>query len=261
MDRKENKRSITFTDLLAMLPDSELTDADIEVVVTDFEVDKDNGLRRAEKLKDEGKTVLGIGILPFAAVGDKGVLDALVRCQQLHQIADGCVLVNRESLRSKITPSSLSFSEEIESVEEEVDKIILNIRKGLSDILLPGKINIESSVLREVLRDCGTLLIVRGVGTGADKMEKALKEAFDKPAEGRYDINAARKMIIKLLVSRGTGLSMDELGKLQQFLSTLPNNIEVIFGTGNSNNNTAELEVVILATGVDVVLREDKKYL
>ena len=52
-------------------------------------------------------------------------MNALVRCQQLQQIADGCVLVNRESLRSKITHSSLSFSEEIESVEEEVDKIIL----------------------------------------------------------------------------------------------------------------------------------------
>lgn len=256
MDRKENKRSITFTDLLAMLPDPELTDANIEVVVTDFEVDKDNGLRRAEKLKDEGKTVLGIGILPFAAVGDKGVLDALVRCQQLHQIADGCVLVNRESLRSKITPSSLSFSEEIESVEEEVDKIILNIRKGLSDILLPGKINIESSVLREVLRDCGTLLIVRGAGTGADKMEKALKEAFDKAAEGRFDITTARKLVIKILISNGTELRMDELGKLQQFISLLPNNVEVISGISDTYNDMAELEIVILATGVDAVLRK-----
>ena len=71
MDRKENKRSITFTDLLNMLDGPELNDVGIEVVVTDFEVDEYNGLRRAEKLKDEGKTVLGIGILPFAAVGDK----------------------------------------------------------------------------------------------------------------------------------------------------------------------------------------------
>ena len=256
MDRTENKKSITFPDLLNMLDGPELNDVGIEVVVTDFEVDEDNGLRRAEKLKDEGKTVLGIGILPFAAVGDKGVLDALVRCQQLHQIADGCVLVNRESLRSKITPSSLSFSEEIESVEEEVDKIILNIRKGLSDILLPGKINIESSVLREVLRDCGTLLIVRGAGTGADKMEKALKEAFDKAAEGRFDITTARKLVIKILISNGTELRMDELGKLQQFISLLPNNVEVISGISDTYNDMAELEIVILATGVDAVLRK-----
>ena len=111
-----NKKKITFTDLLTMLTNPDPTDADIEVVVTDFEDDEDNGLRRAEKLKDDGKTVLGIGILPFAAAGDKGLLDALVRCQQLQHISDGCVLINRETWRSKITHSSLSFSEEIESV-------------------------------------------------------------------------------------------------------------------------------------------------
>lgn len=241
--------------MLNMLPDPEISDVEIEVVVTDFEVDKDNGLRRAEKLKDEWKTVLGIGILPFAAVGDKGLLDALVRCKQLQQIADGCVLVNKEYLRSKITPSSLSFSEELESVESEVDKIIINIRKGLSDILLPGKINIDSSDLREALRDCGTFLIVRGAGSGADRMGKVLKEAFDKAEEERFDITTARKLVIKILISNGTELRMDELGKFQQFISSLPNNVEVIFGFGDSYNNLAELEIVILATGVDAVLR------
>ncbi|MBD5237581.1 MAG: hypothetical protein HDS62_08655 [Bacteroidales bacterium] len=253
MDRKKNSGFI-FSKLVDLFKVSESDDTGIKIVACDLE--NDVSVKRAQKLKDKGNIVLGIGILPFFAVGEKSLMMALQRAENLARIADGCFLINKEAIRSKKSISSLLFQEQLLAVEAEVDKIVLNIETGLSDILLSGYINIDSSVIKDALQDCGTFKVIRGSGEGSDRMEMALKEAFDQALSERIDINTAHKLIIKGLISEDKELKMEELGEFQEFISTLPNNVEVIFGFSNCKIDKAELEIVMLVIGAEPILRE-----
>ena len=199
-------------------------------------------LKLIEELKNDGKIVLGIGVLPFLASGENVIRDSLERAMQLQQIADGSLLLNKESLLSK----SLSFDE----VEAEVETVVFNIEDGLRDILWEGSMPIEASTVRDALKDCGTFCVARGNGCGPDRIEMAIQNALNQVLEQGFDIRSSRRLIIKVLVSKQQD---GEIEKLQQFISTLPKHMDVIWGVSKYELDENELEIVLLATGVEGV--------
>lgn len=241
MDDNNSSKMHTFSQLIGMLGDPSLTDEGIEVVLCTLESESNN-LKLIEDLKNDGKIVLGIGILPFLASGENVIRDSLERAMQLQQIADGSLLLNKEALLSK----SLSFDE----VEAEVETVVFNIEDGLRDILWEGSMSIEASTVRDALKDCGTFCVARGNGTGSDRIEMAIQNALNQVLEQGFDIRSSRRLIIKVLVSMQ---QEGEIEKLQQFISTLPKHIDVIWGVSEYELDENELEIVLLATGVEGV--------
>lgn len=247
MDKKKVEKNLTFPHQLGLPGGPSLKDEDIEVVLCELESDSKN-LSLIRDLKKEGKIVLGIGLLPFIAMGEDVIRDSLERAMQLQQSTDGCLLLNKEAI---LTQKSLSFDE----VENFVNTIVFNIEEGLQDILLPGYINnIESQTLRDVLKDCGTFWIARGKGNGQGRINKALSEAVDHLATQGFDVQSAHKLIVKVIVSEHTELQLKEINDIEKFISSLSHNIDVIFGVSNSESEEKILEIVMLATGMDIVM-------
>ena len=140
--------------------------------------------------------------------------------------------------------TELSFDE----VEAEVETVVFNIEDGLRDILWEGSMPIEASTVRDALKDCGTFCVARGNGCGPDRIEMAIQNALNQVLEQGFDIRSSRRLIIKVLVSKQQD---GEIEKLQQFISTLPKHMDVIWGVSKYELDENELEIVLLATGVE----------
>lgn len=88
---------MSFAQLVGMLGSVSLSNAGIEVIACDLEnpqIHADN-MEMTRSLKKKGKVVLGIGILPFASVGENAVRESLERASAFQRAVDGCILLNK----------------------------------------------------------------------------------------------------------------------------------------------------------------------
>lgn len=227
---------------------SDLSKECIEVIVCYLEDEEDanHQINAAGALKEEGKIVLSIGLLPFSFENKKTILASLGRAQLLQLASDGCILLNDDSFVNRgCNP---------EEVSSEIEFIISNIECGLQDILREGTINIETETLREALRDCGTFMVKYGDGMGLDRVGLAFRNAYGSLSYYKLELSTARSLIIKVFLSKCDTLTNAEQDRLKQLIADLPKSMNIILGFGISDIQAGQIQIVMLGTGVDVVL-------
>lgn len=241
------KKRMTFAQLLSRIGGPDLSEEGIEVVVCFLENDANHQINAAKALKEKGKIILSIGLLPFSFENKGKMLATLERAKLLQSTSDGCILLNKDSfIDRRCNP---------EEVATQIELFICDIEQGLQDILRDGAVNIEAESLREALRDCGTYMVTRGVAEGLSRVEHAFQNAFESTSYSKLDIRKARKLIIKVIVPNRTTLSNEEHSRLHQLISNLPNNMDVIFGIGTSDDLAEDqIEILMLGTGLDPIL-------
>lgn len=242
---KGKKGNITFSQLLELLEVPDTPEVGVKVFVCDLEEEDIELLELAGAVKKSGEVVLGIGILPLLAAGQKKVMAALESAALLQRNVDGCLLVNKERL---ISPHRW-FGTHIEHLIEGIES---DLKRSLVDILSPGCPSIDNSVLRDTLRDCGTFVSARGKGYGFNRVELAFIEALDRASVFRFDMMTARRVIVKILLPAQTALTEDETKKLHHLMSTFPKTTDLILGVSTVNDAKQPLEIIMLGTGVEI---------
>lgn len=247
------KKRMTFAQLLSRLGGPDLSEEGIEVLVCFLEDEEDanHQINAAKTLKEKGKIVLSIGLLPFSFENKKTILASLERAQILKRVSDGCMLFNKDA-----------FIEGVRNQEEvgtEIELMVSHIEQGLQDILKDGSVNIDAETLREALRNCGTFMVTYGDGAGYDRVGQAFLNAYESISleslsYKEFDLSTARTLIIKVLVSKEDTLSNADQDRLRQLISNLPNSMNIILGIGTSDLETNQIQIVMLRTGVDTVL-------
>lgn len=192
-------------------------------------------------LKDAGKVILSIGLQPsFYDLEER--LASIDRANQLSKVSDGFILLRKgDFIEGDETP---------EDVDAKIALQIGDIKRGLKDILRDGIINIDSECVREILENCGTFMVSRGVGTGINRVESAIQRAFATPLYSDFDMSTAKALIIKVLIPKQDTLSGEEMKRLQQLISYLSESKEVIFGLGSCEAEENQVEIVMLGAGL-----------
>lgn len=242
------RKRMSFAQLLSRFGGPDLSEVGIDVVVCNLDNEKNSHhqINAAIALKEKGKIVLSIGLLPFSFKNKKTMLASLGRAQVLQHASDRCILLNDDSFVNR--------GSRPEEVSTEIEFIINDIETGLQDILSDGTINIEAETLREALRDCGTFMVKYGDGMGVDRVGLAFSNAYESLSYYKLELSTARTLIIKVLISPGDTLSKAEHDRLKQLISDLPKNMNIILGFGISDLQADQVQIVMLGTGVDAVL-------
>lgn len=241
------KKRMTFAQLLSRIGGPDLSEEGIEVIVCFLEDDANHQINAAKALKEKGKIILSIGLLPFSFENKETILATLERAQLLQNTSDGCILLNKDSFIDRgCNP---------EEVAIQIELFVDNIEQRLQDLLREGTISVDAETLKDVLRDCGTYVVTRGVAGGLGRVECAFQNAFESASYSKLDISTARKLIIKVIVPNRTTLSNEEHSRLHQLISNLPKNIDVILGIGCSDDLAEDqIEILMLGTGLDPIL-------
>lgn len=194
-----------------------LSDHDIEFLICqleDFE-SFEFILKRTQDLKNVGKIVLAVGILPFfvwSGEYKERFYESIERCRLLQRVVDGLIVLKKDSFWEE----SDLYSKEIDN---RINTFICEIEQGLADILTPRVRNIDLLVLKELLYDCRTYVVARGWGKGANRVRNALREICEVFRFCGFDMILARAIVIKIIKPNNDTLSKEEQELIENTIS------------------------------------------
>ena len=242
-------KTINIEQIMVPQDEPNLSENGIEVLICNLEDAESYSIQKesADRLRNDDKIILFIGILPLIIEEEKTILKSLQRADSIRQCVDVCILLNKEHFRGE---NNLNHVE----INSQIDCKIYEIVQSLRDILKEGKPGIDLETVKDALRDCGTLVLTRGVGIGRDRVDSAFNQAYKVPLYDKFDPDSAQNIIIKVLVSNQSQLSAEESSKLQRHISSLPKRSNIVVGVGYKELKSDQMEIVILRTGVDFIL-------
>ncbi len=206
----------------------------------------------ANVAREMGATVIATVTFPFALERSRKQ-KAEWGLEQLQKQADCTIVIENDKLLSYVPNLP------IERAFELVDNITGNAVKGISDtITLPSLINLDFADLRNVVKDTGTAVISLGAGSGADRVEQAIKSTRTHPLLN-VDYEGAKGGLIHVV--GGTNLTISEATRIGEGVTdALAPDANVIFGARMNPELNDQVRVMSVITGVKAKFGSPKEY-
>jgi cell division protein FtsZ len=196
----------------------------------------------AQVAREEGALVVAFVTYPFALERSRKKR-ADWSIEQLNKQADTTVIIENDRL--------LSYAPNLpmEKAFDLIDSIASNAVKGIADtITLPSLINLDFADVRTIMGNAGAAMINIGYGSGADKVERAIKSTIAHPLLD-VDLEGAKSAMVH--VTGGTGLTISEATSIGEGVTNgLADNANVIFGSRLEPDFQDQIRVMSIVTGV-----------
>jgi cell division protein FtsZ len=196
----------------------------------------------AEVAREEGALVVAFVTYPFALERSRKK-KADWSIDQLGRQADTTVIIENDRL--------LSYAPNlpIEKAFDLIDSIASNAVRGIADtITLPSLINLDFADVRTIMGGSGLAMINLGLGSGPDKVDKAIKSTISHPLLD-VDLEGAKSALVH--VTGGSGLTIQEATAVGEGVTDgLADNANVIFGSRLEPELKDQIRVMSIVTGV-----------
>lgn len=205
----------------------------------------------ADIAKQEGALVIAFVTYPFSLERSRKT-KADWGITQLNKSADTTIVIENDKVL-KYAPNL-----PMEKAFELIDSIACNAVKGIADtITLPSLINLDFADVRAIMGSAGTAVINIGVGTGTDKVDKAIKSTISHPLMD-VDLTGAKSALVH--VTGGSGLTISEATRIGGDVTEgLAENANVIFGARLEPELKDQIRVMSIVTGVKAKLGSPKR--
>ncbi len=208
----------------------------------------------ARMAKERGILTVGIVTIPFLFEGRKKVLKALEGAEEMARNVDALLVINNERL-TEIYPDY-----EIISAFAKADDTLLHAAQGITEIITnQGIINRDFNDVDSTLREGGTAIISSGYGEGEHRVTKAIEDALHSPLLKNTDIIGSKKMLMILYISDDPEqpFNMSEADELTSFVSSIDQDVDVMWGLYKAPDLENKVKITILASGFDVTVDPD----
>lgn len=190
---------------------------------------------------------VGIVTIPFAFEGAKKIRQAMEGVAQLSQHVDAILVINNEKLR-KIYPDL-----EMSNAFAKADDVLTNAAKAIAEIItIPGYINTDFADVYTILKDGNVAIMNTGYAAGEDRITNAIQDALTSPLVNTSDIKGASKILLSFYCSNEHQIRMEEVEQIHEFMATVGDNVEVIWGATFDDSLGEQVKVTIIATGFAV---------
>lgn len=205
----------------------------------------------AKASKDMGILTVGIVTIPFLFEGRKKVLKAIEGAEEMAKNVDALLVINNERL-TEIYPDY-----EIINAFAKADDTLLHAAQGITEIITQrGIINRDFNDVDSTLREGGTAIISSGYGEGEHRVTKAIEDALHSPLLKNTDIIGSKKMLMILYISDNPDepFNMAEASELTDFVSSIDNEVDVMWGLYKAPDLGNKVKITILASGFNVTV-------
>ena len=177
----------------------------------------------AKMAKDKGILTVAVVTLPFLNEGNEALSRAIDGVHELEKNVDSLLLINNEKLHEYYG------NQLIQEAFPQADEVLATAVRGIVEIIKkPGYINVDFKDVETMMKDSGMALMGCGVGSGKDRIEQAVKAAFESPLLNDFDLKTAKKVLINISCGNNEhGLTMDDLNEI---------NAKIDEYTGRANN-------------------------
>lgn len=198
----------------------------------------------ARVAKEMGILTVGIVTIPFMFEGPRKIVQALKGVEAIAENVDALLVINNERLREIYHDLTMM------NAFAKADDTLATAAKSIAEIItVHGHVNLDFADVNTTLKDGGVAIMSRGVGSGDDRINAAIKDALHSPLLNNNDVFNAKKILINIAFGEASPLMMEEMNSLHDFMSKFSKEIEVIWGAALDETLNEEVKVTLLATG------------
>ena len=203
----------------------------------------------AKMAKDKGILTVAVVTLPFLNEGNDTQAKAVDGIRELEQNVDSLLIINNEKLYE-------FFGDElVHEAFPKADEVLATAVRGVIEIISkPGYINVDFKDVTNMMRDSGMALMGCGIGKGSNRIEDAVKGAFESPLLNDFDLKTAKNVLINITISNTEkGITMTEMDainkKINEYTGSAKNFKRGIIYDPEIGD---ELRITAIATGFDM---------
>ena len=177
----------------------------------------------AKMAKDKGILTVAVVTLPFLNEGNEALSRAIDGIHELEKNVDSLLMINNEKLHEYFG------NQLIQDAFPQADEVLATAVRGIVEIIKkPGYINVDFKDVETMMKNSGMALMGCGVGSGKDRIEAAVRAAFESPLLNDFDLKSAKKVLVNITCGHNEqGLTMDDLNEINKKIDEY---------TGRANN-------------------------
>ena len=199
----------------------------------------------AEIAKEMGILTIGMVTKPFMFEGKTRGLRAERGTEKLKKNVDDLIVVLNDNLL-KVTDDKISLNNAFSLADNILEQGITSITDLLTSI---GEVNIDFADIKTTMSYTGNAYMGIGRARGYKKIEEAVKRAIENPLT-ESKIDGAKGVIFN--VRGNESLSLIEINSAVSIINERVNDdANIIFGTVIDNSMGDEVQVTVIATGVN----------
>ena len=169
----------------------------------------------AKMAKDRGILTVAVVTIPFKNEGNESQSKAVDGIHELEKNVDSLLIINNEKLYEFFgdTLAHEAFP--------MADEVLATAVRGIIEVITqPGYINVDFKDVSKMMRNSGMALMGTGVGTGNNRLEDAVKGAFESPLLNDFDLKTAKNVLINITSGNNErGIKMKELETIDQMIT------------------------------------------
>ena len=203
----------------------------------------------AKMAKDRGILTVAVVTIPFSGEGNESTSKAIDGIHELENNVDSLLIINNDKLYEH-------FSDKlIHEAFPKADEVLATAVKGIIEIInRPGYINVDFKDVTNMMRDSGMALMGRGIGRGENRLEDAVKGAFESPLLNDFDLKTAKNVLINITCGNNEkGIKMGDLSRINDMIGKYTGNAKkfkrgIIYDPEMGD----EVQITAIATGFDM---------
>ncbi len=176
----------------------------------------------AKLAKDKGILTIAVVTLPFGNEGDQAMTRAIDGINELEKNVDSILIINNEKIYDV-------YGEQlIHDAFPKADEVLATAVRSIIEIIKKtGYINVDFQDVKTMMKNSGMALMGIGEGSGKNRIEDAVKGAFESPLLNDFDLTTARNVLTNISYGRNDkGLKVNDLNKINKMIDDY---------TGNAN--------------------------
>ena len=169
----------------------------------------------AKMAKDRGILTVAVVTIPFKNEGNESQSKAVDGIHELEKNVDSLLIINNEKLYQFFGDTL------IQEAFPKADEVLATAVKGIIEVITkPGYINVDFQDVCKMMRNSGMALMGSGEGTGNDRLEIAVKGAFESPLLNDFDLKTAKNVLINITTGNNErGAKMSDLERIDDMIT------------------------------------------
>lgn len=202
--------------------------------------------------KEMGALTVGVVTKPFSFEGPKKQRIAEAGIEEFKKYVDSLIIVPNDRLNS-VAQKKASFA----SMLQKANEVLLNAVRGISDVIMrEGVINLDFADVRTTMGEMGLAIMGIGKASGENRAREAAHEAIVSPLLEDASLESAKAILYNITASED--ITLDEISEIGSMIrEAARDDINIIFGVVSDKSMGDDLQVTVIATGIQPQLAEE----
>ncbi|MDR3328149.1 MAG: cell division protein FtsZ [Prevotellaceae bacterium] len=190
---------------------------------------------------------VGIVTIPFAFEPKKKMQQAIAGIVEMSPFLDALLVIRNDKIPVVYPDATLA------TFTKYADKILASAAMGIVEIITKhGYINVDFADVFTTLKKGGRTVMDSGFGSGEHRVGNAIKDALSSPLLYDFDIKKSKKVLLVIYTSTTNEITAAELNEITEFMSTLDDEIDFIWGAFYDDTLGDRIKITLIATGAAV---------